>query len=292
MKRLLISISVLLALALVAIPVTAQDDGTPVKGDADSASLAIVQSFLETDFGEGYLAEDIVYEDPFFPDALEGTDDLTDSQSLFYGESFSDIRIDPLQYIVAGDTVAAEFFFTADHTGPYYGRAASGARVAFQVAGVFKVEDEAITAIRMYYDLATLNTQVGYAPGLGAPAPAVAAGGVEIVDVDDIEEDFDDYVGDVVRVSGEIDEVLSDWALVLEDEDIIDLTGQEYLLVLAGPSGVFEFGVDEGDSVDIIGTVREFSFDELQAELDYELDADVLAEHSDLPVLVNDVAIE
>lgn len=292
MKRTWITISVLLILALAAVTTLAQDDSTPVAGDAENPSLAVVQDFFESDFSQDFLAGSIVYDDPVFPSPIEGLEDVTATQGLFFGEVFSNARIDPAHYVVAEDTVVAEFYYTAEHTGPYYGASASGQQVTFQVAGVFEVSDNQITAIRLYYDLASLNQQVGYTPGLGAAAPGISGGGVEIVDVDDIEDDFNDYVGRVVNVSGEVDEVLSDWALVLEDEDLFDLTGQEYLLVLAGPSGVFEFSYGEGDSVTIVGTVRTFSLEDLQADLGYELDAELLGDYSDLPVIVNDVDIE
>lgn len=291
MKRLLI-FSLLLTLALAALPATAQEEDVPIKGDADSANLSVVRDFLAENFNRDYLATDVVYDDPAFPDSVQGLTDLVETQSLFFGEAFSEVEIDPALYVVADDAVVAEFYYIADHTGPYYGATASGRRVAFQVAGVFEVSDGLISDMRLYYDVASINSQLGYTPAVGAPVPAVTADGVEIVDVDDIEEDLNEYVGDVVRVSGEVDEILSDWAFVLEDEDIFDLTGQEYVLVLAGSSGVFEFGYGEGESITVVGTVQTFDLEELQPQLEYELDADLLADYSDLPVVVNDVDIE
>src|SRR5215467_13169591 len=60
------------------------------------------------------------------------------------------------------DVVVVEWSFEADHSGPFAGRAATGASVKLPGCGVYEFDpvNRKITAARIYFDVATLLKQI------------------------------------------------------------------------------------------------------------------------------------
>jgi steroid delta-isomerase-like uncharacterized protein len=67
--------------------------------------------------------------------------------------------------IFGANVVVVEWSFEAEHTGPFAGRAASGASVKVPGCSVYEFDPVSrhITAGRIYFDLGTLLTQIGAA---------------------------------------------------------------------------------------------------------------------------------
>jgi len=64
--------------------------------------------------------------------------------------------------IFGKDIVVVEFSFEADHSGPFAGRAATGAAVKLPGCGVYEYDpvSRQITAARIYFDVTTLLKQI------------------------------------------------------------------------------------------------------------------------------------
>ena len=269
--------------------ILARDPAATVSGDENAPALDAVRAFLE---GRNYdvLADDIVFEDPSAALVAEGDPELATQQGLFFGEAFTNQRTDPLHYYVTGDAVVAEFVYVGDHSGDYFGTPGTGSQVVVPMAGFFRVDGDRISEMRLYYDLQTVNTAIGFGPGLGAAAaPAVPPGPpMASVAVTDISEDFDNFIGQTVVVTGAVDRVINESAFTLRDEDAVDLDGQQFILVIAGTGEGFTFPYTEGESVTVTGTIRTFEMDGLEEELGYTFDRETLAEYQDMPVIIAD----
>lgn len=282
MKRLM----VLAAALLLALPATAgmvvAQDGVTIKGDPDSEALAVVQQFLAERNPE-LLAEDVQYMDQSVLQPGQGRDNVLEQHGTFFGQPPETWQVVPTMFVVADDTVVVEYQLTiredaaAEALATYQG-------VTVPLVGIYTVQDGQITAIRRYYDQGSLQTQVGQAGGaigLGGAVP-----GAQPLNVGNIIDDFDAYEGQSVSVTGFVEEPLTEQSFVLSSGGGLLSDPDMALVLAASPEGpVFgEFADDE--SVVVTGTVRSFSYEELQDEVGYELSPDIYGPREEMPVIV------
>lgn len=75
--------------------------------------------------------------------------------------AFPDQRHDNVRFHVADDAVIAEFDLLGTNLGEFYGLAPTGKSFHVPVIAVFFFEDDRITNERVYFDAASLLTQIG-----------------------------------------------------------------------------------------------------------------------------------
>lgn len=94
-------------------------------------------------------------------------------------KAFPDAICEVTNLIAQGDCVIAEFTGRGTHTGPLKGPtgdlAASGRRVEVPCVEVFKLRNGKIAECKLYWDSATLLSQLGAAAGVAAQGRAAAA---------------------------------------------------------------------------------------------------------------------
>lgn len=75
--------------------------------------------------------------------------------------AFPDQRHDNVRHHVAEDSVIVEFDLLGTNLGEFYGMPPTGRAFRVPVIAVFSFEDDRITNERVYFDSATLVTQIG-----------------------------------------------------------------------------------------------------------------------------------
>jgi steroid delta-isomerase-like uncharacterized protein len=75
--------------------------------------------------------------------------------------AFPDQRHDEVRLHVADDAVIAEFNLLGTNTGEFYGLPPTGKAFRMPIIAVFFFEDDRITNERIYFDSASLLTQIG-----------------------------------------------------------------------------------------------------------------------------------
>jgi len=75
--------------------------------------------------------------------------------------AFPDQRHDEVRLHVADDAVIAEFDLLGTNTGEFYGLPPTGKAFRVPIIAVFFFEDDRITNERIYFDSASLLTQIG-----------------------------------------------------------------------------------------------------------------------------------
>jgi len=114
--------------------------------------------------------------------------------------------------------------------------------------------------------------------------PAIIAASMAFSpDPEEVTEAPDQYYGQVIAVSGEVDELLSDGIFRLQEEGWFE--GDEVLVI-----GAAVTGLTEAEEVVVTGTLRPFVAAELEQEYDLTWDLDLQeqleAEYTEQPVLV------
>jgi steroid delta-isomerase-like uncharacterized protein len=84
--------------------------------------------------------------------------------------AFPDQRHDRVRFHVADDAIVAEFDLLGTNRGEFYGLPPTGRAFRVPVIAVFFFEDDRITNERVYFDAASLLTQVGRSELLGLAA--------------------------------------------------------------------------------------------------------------------------
>ncbi|MGB3536312.1 MAG: hypothetical protein WBA13_22695 [Microcoleaceae cyanobacterium] len=116
--------------------------------------------------------------------------------------------------------------------------------------------------------------------------------GVETVtDIDDVAENADQLIGQTVTISGEVEEILSPDALILEDDD--DLFFEDKVLVLSVNNLQNELVLEEGEDVQITGEVIQLVVAEFERDYDLtwdlELKQKIEAEYEGKPAVVAEI---
>lgn len=307
-KPILLSLILALLLAVGVPGVMAQDDAmedATVVGDSESAALQAVRQFIE-ERNTDVIADDVTYVDRTLPEPIVGRDAYLQANVGLYGDTFADFFYAPSRYIVSDNTVVVEFEFrgtptaaveTADTT-------TMNEAVAVPMVGIFDVQDGIIQRIDMFYDAAGLQYQLGYDPyydpyydtaypGAAVDGTSAAASGLTgavDLDVDDITEDPETYIGTDVIVQGSVGEALSDNTFLLIDDDLIDFQQEELLVVDASDNGL-NFVQLGGASVLVAGTIETFVRTDVEADYGVTLDEAVFGPYEGLPVLYANRAV-
>ncbi|MEB3278404.1 MAG: hypothetical protein VKK42_05710 [Lyngbya sp.] len=106
--------------------------------------------------------------------------------------------------------------------------------------------------------------------------------------VEEIKEDTEEFIGETVTISGEVENVVSLNSFVLQDED--NLFDEEQVLVISVDNQTEP--IVEGENVQVTGEVRRFNITELDRDYDLTWDLDLQreleAEFRDKTVIVAD----
>ena len=113
--------------------------------------------------------DDVVYEGPG-GSRISGLADLKEKYFDALLRAAPDRSSRDVSLIAEGDTVVELARYTATHTGTWRNPdgaevPATGKTLDFPFAGVFRVENSKIKAIRIYYDQIEVFTQLGLMPG-------------------------------------------------------------------------------------------------------------------------------
>ncbi|HEX6128005.1 MAG TPA: ester cyclase [Candidatus Limnocylindria bacterium] len=131
-------------------------------------TLRVVQGYLDGHAVE-WLSEDVEFRDMTRPEPMRGRDEVAAFLHLFFGQVFSEARIEQVRLTPAEDRVCAEWTFRGRHTGTLAGETPTGREISQPMASLYEVEGGEIRRARLYYDAAGLLAQLG----VGAtPAPA------------------------------------------------------------------------------------------------------------------------
>jgi len=197
--RMFMTMALMAVLALGVGVVVAQDDDlgmadAVVSGDLNSACAVAVQEFFRTR-DMSVLGPNVMFSDPDTmgigmtgmetsagADTTGAMGNLTQPMmfdSAAFGDGLYDIRS-----LVVGDTlVVAEFTFTGTNTGDFMGQAATNIPVSAPAVAIFNCENGAVTEARLYYDRASIMSQMGIDSGMtgadtveGADTMATEAG--------------------------------------------------------------------------------------------------------------------
>ena len=99
--------------------------------------------------------------------AISGREQVLDFLSVFQ-EAFPDGRLELKQLLVGGDGAAAEGAFVGTHQGvlrtPAGEVAATGRRVDFRWAALYRVESDELVSEHLFFDQLELLGQLGLAP--------------------------------------------------------------------------------------------------------------------------------
>ena len=131
-------------------------------------TLRVVQGYLDGHAVE-WLSEDVEFRDMTRLEPMRGRDEVAAFLHLFFGQVFSEARIEQVRLTPAEDRVCAEWTFRGRHTGTLAGETPSGRDVTHPMTCVYEVEGGEIRRARLYYDAAGLLAQLGVGV---TPAPA------------------------------------------------------------------------------------------------------------------------
>ncbi|WP_413160230.1 hypothetical protein ACL6C3_17470 [Capilliphycus salinus ALCB114379] len=109
-----------------------------------------------------------------------------------------------------------------------------------------------------------------------------------VTSVEEIKDDTEEFIGETVTISGEVENVVSLNSFVLQDED--NLFDEEEVLVISVDNQTEP--IVDGENVQVTGEVRRFNITELERDYDLTWDLDLQreleAEFRDKTVIVAD----
>lgn len=254
-RRYLVTLCLILGLTLLtSIPVMVAGQET-TNDTAEEENLRIVQEYLETR-DPALLAEDALFHDRTMRDPMVGRDEISWQQDEFFMYTFTESSVEPVRYFVSDNVVIAEFRFRGVHSGQYMGAPPSGEYVEVMMVGIFEVHDRQIQSADLYYDAASIHSQVGYGPNVGFTSPMhmdpAMAPGVGAENLRRVIEDPTTHEGETVTVEGIIDERIGDHSFVLREDGFL---GDERILVIDGTDEGLDFIRLDDAHVRVSGTI-------------------------------------
>ncbi|ERT09662.1 hypothetical protein M595_0385 [Lyngbya aestuarii BL J] len=109
-----------------------------------------------------------------------------------------------------------------------------------------------------------------------------------VTSVEEVKENTEEYIGETVTISGEVENVVSLNSFVLEDEE--NLFDEDEVLVISVENQLEP--IVDGENVQVTGEVRRFEITELERDYDLTWDLDIQreleAEYKDKTVVVAD----
>lgn len=244
--------SLLIVLLLAFASIAAAQDGDP---------LETVESYIESGFDVQYVADDVVVYDNAYAVTYEGLPEYQSRFAPFYRpDVISDYNVEITETYNYGNQVVADIVYSP-----------AGVDVPITMTGVYEVEDGVITGVNYYYDPTPFVDTYAYEP---VPSEFNFFGNEEEM-VERIEDNPLDYLGELVTVSGYVEEIVSEDAFTLRDTEPFDLTPAAFMV--AGGSENFytdhNIDINLGQQVQVTGTLVPLDPVAIEAEAGYPVDA-------------------
>jgi steroid delta-isomerase-like uncharacterized protein len=110
----------------------------------------------------GYYSEDVYFEDVSVPEPCRGKAAMRAFMAGFY-RAFPDLRIEVCNIIASGNLVAAEYALLGTHGGEFMRHPPTGRTFRIPVVSIYEHDGSLFTRETVYYDSASLLTQLGIA---------------------------------------------------------------------------------------------------------------------------------
>jgi hypothetical protein len=272
-------------------------------GDPNQESVQVVMSYLQTRDPQ-LLSDNAEFFDLTTGQPAVGRDAITQMQNDFFGQAFTGTLLQPMTVIAADNGyVVVEFNFAGSNTGTFRNNPATNFPVSVPMVGIFQVESGQIVNARLYYDAATIQSQLGLTttgavvaltpaevagvqPTPGAvvettPADTAATNPAQELDV--VLDDPAAFYGQTVTVEGSIFELMNERLFRISDFDLID---PDELLILHSTDG--ELNLQPDVRVQITGTVQPFHLADIESQFGFDLDDALFVGFENQPVLIAD----
>jgi steroid delta-isomerase-like uncharacterized protein len=109
-----------------------------------------------------FYTEDVYFEDVSMPAPCLGKAAMREFMADFY-RAFPDLRIEIRNVIGSGSLVAAEYDLLGTHLGQFMGQPPTGRTFRIPVVSIYEHDGSLLTRETVYYDSASLLTQLGIA---------------------------------------------------------------------------------------------------------------------------------
>lgn len=141
---------------------TAVDDITSLRKRRE----AIINEHAEAENRHDVEATIATFHQPRYEVNGEPRDGREAVRELLQGlmDGFPDFHVDMGKMRHADDAVFGEGVITGTHDGEWSGIPASGRRVEFPVVGIFEFDGDRLLCEKVYFDTATVLTQIGVLP--------------------------------------------------------------------------------------------------------------------------------
>jgi steroid delta-isomerase-like uncharacterized protein len=110
-----------------------------------------------------YFAEDVTYTDYARNLIMKGSDEATEWLGA-WKSAFSDARVGTAAYLDAGEWTVARFRAIGTNDGPFAGFPATGRQLDAPFCELLRWRDGQAVEGEIYYDAATIMTQLGHMP--------------------------------------------------------------------------------------------------------------------------------
>lgn len=136
----------------------------------------------------------------------------------------------------------------------------------------------------------TLAVAAVVLPACGSPTPEADVSSSEVseatannVTTGDLSDDLVSYLGQTVSVREEVEEVVGNYAFLLDDDELFG--GEEILIINASGEAV-DLVEGEDTQVQVTGEVREFVLADLEQEYGFDLDDTLFVDYDQQPAIV------
>lgn len=126
-------------------------------------NLRVVLDYL-AEHNPDLVAEDAVFIDHSLPAPVVGPDAIGALLYEMYHVAFPGAAGVDRRVHACDQVVTLEFTFTGRNDGPFMGSPGTGHQVSVPMCAVYELAHGKITEIRLYYDSATLMSQLGLTP--------------------------------------------------------------------------------------------------------------------------------
>lgn len=124
------------------------------------ANVELIQEYL-SDHDPEYVADTAVFRDMPTGEVVVGPDAIGARLYELYHVAFPGaVAADPRLH-AANESAVLEFTFTGKNTGPFAGLGPTDRSVSVPMCVVYDIADQRIAGIRVYYDSATMMSQLG-----------------------------------------------------------------------------------------------------------------------------------
>jgi limonene-1,2-epoxide hydrolase len=275
-------------------------------GDPNQESVQVVMSYLQTRDPQ-LLSDNAEFFDLTIGQPAVGREAITQMQNDFFGQAFTGTLLQPMTVIAADNGyVVVELNFAGSNTGTFRNNPATNFPVSVPMVGIFQVENGQIVNARLYYDAATIQSQLGLTttgqtgavvaltpaevagvqPTPGAvveTTPAATAATNPAQELDVVLDDPAAFYGQTVTVEGNIFEMMNERLFRISDFDLID---PDELLILHSTDG--ELNLQPDVRVQITGTVQPFHLVDIESQFGFDLDDALFVGFENQPVLIAD----